>query len=118
MAFLAVEGVEIKTPSIFSVGLQDVSAPDSGRDITGLMHKNKITEKRTISLGWNYLKPSEMATILSAFKAKEYFSVTYYGPTNPNARVTKTFYLGDVSTPLYNWTLRLYESLTFNIIER
>ena len=118
MAFLEVEGVAIKTPSSFDVGIQDVSAPDSGRDITGLMHKNLITQKRTISLSWSYLKKDELATILNAFEAKEYFDVTYHDPTNPNGQLTKTFYIGDRSTPLYNWALGLYESLSFNIIER
>ena len=118
MAFLKVNGVDIKTPNEFQVNIQDVSAPDSGRDIQGLMWKNTIGQKRTIALRWNYLRPAELNTILSAFSAHEYFNVTYYDPLNPTTQVTKTFYLGDRSAPLYNWTLQLYESLSFNIIER
>ena len=117
MAFLEIGGVAVKTPSTFTVGIQDISAPDSGRDINGLMHKGKIGEKRTIALGWKYLRSSELRAIVNAFQASEYFQVTYYDPTSAT-QLTKTFYLGDRSAPMYNFMLDLYEGLTFNIIER
>ena len=118
MAFLEIGGVAVKTPSSFSVGINDISAPDSGRDLNGLMHKGKIGEKRTIALAWNNLTFAEMSTIVNAFQANEYFSVKYYDPTNPTTQLTKTFYVGDRSAPMYNYSLGLWESLTFNIIER
>lgn len=126
MAFLQVNGVDVKTPNEFQVNIQDVSAPDSGRDIQGKMWKNTVGQKRTIALRWNYITKAEMQTLLAAFSPvvtangvqNEYFTVTYYDPLSNNSQVTKTFYLGDRSSPLYNWTLGLYESLSFNIIER
>lgn len=118
MAYLMVNGVEVLAPSALSTGIQDISAPDSGRDLSGLMHKNKIGEKRTVQLTWNGLKPSEVAQIITAFQAQEYFTVTYWDPSNAVSQVTKTFYLGDRSAPVYNWALGLYESLSFQIIER
>ena len=120
MAFLQVNGVDIKTPSVFEVGIQDVSAPDSGRDLSGLMFKNTITQKRTISLEWAYPTPQETAAIINAFMASEYFSVTYWDPTDASAQQTRTFYLGDRSSPIQQWTedSKLYTSVAFNIIER
>lgn len=117
MAFLEIGGVAVKTPSSFSVGINDISAPDSGRDLNGLMHKGKIGEKRTISLSWSNLTFSEMNTIVNAFQANEYFTVKYYDPTSAS-QLTKTFYLGDRTAPMYNYALGLWESLSFNIIER
>ena len=117
MAFIKVNGADIKTPSTFSVGIYDESAPDSGRDLTGLMHKNTIATKRTISLSWRNISEADVRSILNAFMAQEYFTVTYYDPTSAS-QVTKTFYLGDREVPLYNKALGLYESLTFNVIER
>ena len=108
----------VKTPSSFQVNIYDESAPDSGRDITGLMHKNTIATKRTISLGWNNLTKTECESIMTAFMANEYFAVKYYDPTDDTVQKTGTFYLGDRSAPLYNWTLGIYSSVSFNIIER
>ena len=55
MAMITVDGVAVKTPSAFSWGLQDVSDPASGRTLDALMHKNRIAQKRKISLSWNIL---------------------------------------------------------------
>lgn len=127
MAFLEVgqtagTTVAVKTPSTFQVNIYDESAPDSGRDLTGLMHKQTIVTKRTISLSWTNLSREDCADLLSAFMSYEYFYVKYFDPTNYDPQnptpVTKCFYLGDRSSPLYNWALGIYSSLSFNIIER
>jgi len=47
---LTVDGVVMPCPSSFEWGLQDVSASDSGRTTDALMHKNRVAQKRTISL--------------------------------------------------------------------
>ena len=41
-----VNGVDCPTPSAFGWSLQDISAADSGRTEDGLMHKNRIAQKR------------------------------------------------------------------------
>ena len=51
MAMLWADGVLIKSPSVFSWGLNDVSAADAGRTDDALMHKNRIAQKRKISVG-------------------------------------------------------------------
>lgn len=110
----------IKTPSVFEVSIQDISSPDSGRTLDGLMHKNKIGEKRTIALAWNNISPNDVATILNKFRASEYFDLKYHDPINANEMVTKTFYIGDVSSPMKSWFVggKLYSQLSFNVIER
>ena len=45
-------GWQTFTPSEFTYGLQDVSASDSGRTQDGLMHKNRITQKVKLNLGF------------------------------------------------------------------
>lgn len=122
MAFLEVgqtagTTVAVKTPSTFQVNIYDESAPDSGRDLTGLMHKQTIVTKRTISLSWTNLSKDDCRSLLNTFMAHEYFYVKYNDPTSATQQ-TKCFYLGDRSSPLYNWALGIYSSLSFNIIER
>lgn len=115
---IRVDGVRIKTPSSFKLSVNDVSASDAGRTSDGKMHKNRITRKRTIALSWAGVSPDEAHAILTAF-APEYFKVRYWDPLD-NALATRTFYSGDQEAPVKSWAInnKIYESITFNIIER
>lgn len=118
MAMLTVDGVAIKTPSAFSWGLQDVSDPSAGRTLNALMHKNRIAQKRKLSLSWNHPTPQEAAAILQAFNP-EYVRVRYPDALS-GSNETRTFYTGDKSAPMKIWTVRnkRYSQISFDIIER
>lgn len=117
MAMITVDGVALPDPSEFSWGLQDISDSDSGRTEDTIMHKNRIGQKVTISLGWNNPTAEKTALILQAVNP-EYISVSY-----PDAmaghNLTKTFYVGDRSAPIKWWNVqgKIYTKLSFNIIE-
>lgn len=118
MAMITVDGVAVKTPSAFSWGLQDVSDSASGRTLDALMHKNRIAQKRKISLSWNHPTPQEAAAILQAFNP-EYVRVRYPDALS-GTNETRTFYVGDRSAPMKIWTVRnkRYSQVSFDIIER
>ena len=112
-----VNGVDCPTPSTFGWSLQDVSAADSGRTQDGLMHKNMVTRKEKIQLSWNAPDNIKASQILQMF-LPEYFDVTYRSPLT-NSIVTKTFYRGDASGSTYWWLNNgLFETISFDIIER
>lgn len=117
MAIIYVNGVALPDPSEFTWGLQDISDSDSGRTEDGLMHKNRIGQKVTISLGWNNPTPDKVATILQAVNS-EYISVTYPDSLT-GYNETKTFYVGDRTTPMKWWNVKgkVYSKLSFNLIE-
>ena len=108
-------------PSKLSIGIQDVSASDAGRDQTGTMWKMLITRKYKIELEWWCPSVEETARILGAVQ-QEYFNVTFHDPLNPdpNSVVTKTMYVGDRSAPVQMWgdDRRFYSSVKFNLIEQ
>lgn len=106
-------------PSGMDFGRQSVSAPDAGRDLTGLMHSMKIAEKETITVSWNYPRPEIVRSALQAVEAREYFPVRYPDEKTGNY-VTKTFYVGDRSISTERWSSRqkLYSKLSFKMIER
>lgn len=118
MAMIIVDGVEMPCPSSFTWGLQDVSDSDAGRTLDALMHKNRIAQKRKLSLQWNAKDPSETAFILQAFNP-EYINVTYPDALSGTDE-TRTFYVGDRSAPVWRWFSgkKYYESVSFDIIER
>lgn len=106
-------------PSAMTWGKQDISDSDSGRaQYTGYMYKNKIGEKIKLNLSWKALNPRDAHAVLSHFK-DEYFDVTYFDPLE-GENVTKNFYCGDMSAPVYSWRKngQLYSNVAFNIIER
>ena len=106
----------VKCPSGYTYRLQDVSAPGAGRTEDTKMQKMRIAQKVKIDLSWNACTTAEVSGILQAFNP-EYVSVEYLDPYN-NTFTTKTFYVGDRASPLYNATNGLWENVTLNIIER
>ena len=109
-------GKTVKCPSQYKWEQIDVSASDAGRTEDGLMHKKKIRTVDGITLEWAYPTTTELKAILAAFSA-EYISITYLSPTAGDF-VTKTFYVGDRSSPMYNSTLNRWENVSFKIVER
>ena len=117
-SMIKVDGVRIKTPSVFQFSINDVSASSAGRTSNGYMHKDRITRKRKIVLQWNGVSKADATAILTAFQ-KEYFKVTYFDPLD-NATTTREFYSGDQAAPVKRWTVneKIYEQISFDIIER
>lgn len=115
---ITVDGRAVPCPSSFTWGLQDVSAAESGRTDDTLMQKNRVGQKRKISLGWNGKNWQETAQIMQAFNP-EYISVKY--PDMMSGRYeTRTFYVSDRSAPVKWWWAgkQIVESISFEIIER
>lgn len=114
-----VNGVDMPCPSKCEVGYQDISAPDSGRTLDGLMHKKRIGQKVTLGLEWVGVNDDDAATILQAFDP-EYVNITYHD-TKTNSNLTKNFYTGDRKASTYWWNDNgdfTYMNIAFNVIER
>lgn len=118
MAMITVDGVGMPCPSVFEWGLQDISAAESGRTDDTIMHKNRVGQKRKISLQWNVPDLETTSKILKAFNP-EYVSVKYPDAMSGKEE-TRTFYVGDRSAPYKFWWVgnKRMESVRFDIIER
>lgn len=116
MALIKINGVELKTPSSFSVGIQDISHAE--RNANGTMIIERIATKRKIELGWEVLTAEEMALLLNKVSAI-FFTVQYEDPQD-NALKTGTFYCGDRKAPMLSFLngVPRYKSLSFNLVER
>ena len=116
--FWKVDGMTMPCPSTWQWGLQDVSAGESGRTEDSLMHKNRVSQKRKIQVGYNGIKDSDAQTVLQAINP-EYINVTYYD-LMAGQNQTREFYVGDRSAPFKWWFdgKHILESLTFYLIER
>ena len=112
----SVNGTAVRCPSAYQYDLQDVSASNAGRTEDGKMHKERIGQCVKLELRWDYIPSADVAVILQAFNP-EYFNVTYLDAKS-GTFLTKEFYAGDRTAPMYNAKLGLWTNLTFNIIER
>lgn len=115
---LMVDGQIMPCPATFGWGLQDISASESGRTEDTLMQKNRVGQKRKISLAWNAKNWAETSQILQAINP-EYFKV-YYPDMMSGHYETRTFYAGDRDSPVKIWWVgkKIMETVSFDIIER
>lgn len=115
---ITVDGVAMPCPSSFTWGLQDISAAESGRTDDTIMHKNRVGQKRKISLGWITKDWKTTAKIMRAFNP-EYINVRYPDMMSESYQ-TRTFYVGDRSAPVKYWLAgrKLIEQISFDIIEK
>lgn len=115
---IKVDGVAMPCPSQFEWSLQRVSAGESGRDDTGKMHVNQVTQKRKVKLVWLGKDWQTTSQILKAFNP-QYIKVTYPDMLSGKYE-TRTFYTGDRTAPVKLWWTnnKLMEQIAFDIIER
>lgn len=115
---ITVDGVAMPCPSSFDWNLQDISAAESGRTDDTIMHKNRVGQKRKISLAWVAKDWNETSRILKAFNP-EYVSVRYPDMMSRNYE-TRVFYVGDRKAPVKYWWVgrKMVEQISFDIIER
>lgn len=112
----SVNGVAIKSPSAYKWKLEDLSASDAGRTEDTVMDKKRIGQLIGIELQWNKVSIPDAAKLLKQFNP-EYVEVCYLDAME-GKYVTKTFYVGDRSAPLYNSELGLWDNIAFNLIGR
>lgn len=113
---VSVGGVSIPCPSSYKYDLQDVSASKAGRTEDGKMHKKRIGQCVKLELEWQNVTTAVVSQILQAFNA-EYLNIAYLDAKSGSV-LTKEFYVGDRSAPMYNGAMGLWSNVSFNVIER
>lgn len=109
-------------PSLDGIVIQicDVDAPTTGRDKTGMMHRDKVSMKRKVNLSYKNIWEDDVATIVS-FANQVFFNLRIEDDLT-NTSWTGTVYAGDRSGTILTKALgnnkALYSSFTVNFIER
>lgn len=111
-----VDSAKIPSPSTFQWEREDISDSSAGRTEDGKMHKNRIGYKVAVSLSWQNVKTPVASQVLKAF-SPEYIEVSYLDPEE-GEYVTKTFYVGNRTAPMYNCELGIWSNISFKIIEQ
>lgn len=116
MAQLIINGVAVKPPKSFQVGIQDIDG-ETGRNANGDMVRDRITTKRKLDCEWGMMTQEEMSQLLNAVSAV-FFEVSYPDPVK--GQTTGTFYVGDRTAPSYTFTEKFkpWSGAKFNLVER
>lgn len=113
---IKINGVEIPTPSDYTVGIMDLSKAE--RNARGTLIIERIATKRKIEMSWNYLSKEDLSRLLKLV-SPVFFEVEYIDPQENNWK-SGTFYVGDRkmgALDYRNGNIR-YKDIQFNIIER
>ena len=116
-----VDGVELIS-YILEDGLTiqkfDIDAPDAGRTLDGLMHRNRVATKYKIQLDFRPLTASQLMTVERAFEP-EFFTVQFYDPADGNVSIQ--MYKGDsgfTQRTAYTSNTGLYVNYNVHLIQR
>lgn len=113
---IKINGVEIPTPSDYTVGIMDISRAE--RNAKGTLIMERIATKRKIEMRWNYLEKDRLSHLLKLVSSV-FFQVEYIDPQENNWK-SGTFYVGDRKIGVFDYrdgNIR-YKDIQFNIIER
>lgn len=114
---LSINGVGMPTPKTFRVSISDIDG-ETNRNANGDLIRDRITTKRKIEIEYPQLTPGDISKILKAI-SPVFISVSYPDPLE-GGEITKTFYAGDKSSPVFRIKdgIPMWEGLSFNLIER
>ncbi len=113
---IKINGVELPTPSDYSVGIQDISKAE--RNANGTMIIERVATKRKLDLSWKHLEKSELSKVLNLV-SPIFFQVEYIDPQDDRRKIG-TFYAGDRSAGALDFidgNIR-YKDIKFNLVER
>ena len=116
MSLIKINGVDIPTPSSYSIGVQDLS--NAERNANGTMIIERIATKIKIELAWSFLTKEQTSLILNTV-SDVFFRVEYIDPVIGGYK-SGTFYCGDRSIGLIDFKngLPRYKDIKFNLVER
>lgn len=103
----------------YKVEYNAVDGPNSGRDLTGMMHRDKTCDKAKIYCKCRPLRDTEAVILFQRLK-QTYVSVRFFDPFN-DCESVRQMYCGQVSASLlFRKTdgTRWYKGISFNLIER
>lgn len=107
----------IPTPSTWNWSYQDLSSDDSGRDLSGTMHKDIVSVKRKNECSWMNVQPSVARSVMAAAKSAVFVSFRYYDVFD-NALKNITVYTGDITASAQQSQGGLVWTITLSFIEK
>lgn len=116
-SFITINGLQT-IPDTCKFSVSDLSPSSSGRDMSGIMHKQIIRSIRKLECTWGIMNWSKASRLLRAISPAE-FNISY--PDVMSGKMeTRIFYAGDKSIPylLYKDGECYINGVTVSFIEK
>lgn len=116
--YFTIGGTRVTQPAEVVYGRYDLDSEDSFRALDGTMQRDRITTKVKLDCTWNALTDKQMSQLLKAMDAV-FFDIYYFDPFEGH-HITKTFYVGDRTAPVYSIANGkiIFKSFSANFIEK
>lgn len=116
--YFLINGKNVPQPSEVVYNRYDLDSEDSFRSLSGEMQRDRIAVKVKLECRWNALDEGEMSALLSAMD-EVFFDINYFDP-HQGGYISKTFYVGDRSAPVYSIASGkvIFKSFSANFIEK
>ena len=117
--YFKINGHDVPQPAEVTYQRYDLDSEESFRSLSGEMQRDRVAVKVKLDCRWNALTTSQMSKLLSEMQ-DVFFPITYWDPLENN-HVTKTFYVGDRSAPVYSMVAGggiIFKSFSANFIEK
>lgn len=111
---ILINGAAVTAPKSFKVNIIDLDGENTGRNLLGVMLRDRIRVTRKLECEWGPLTSKEIKAILQSASGTE-FTVTYPDPIE--GITSKTFYVGDRSVPAFDFNSNMWQGLSANFIE-
>lgn len=116
-SILSVSGAALPSPTSLQVDDEIIWSSDSGRDLSGLFSGDVISQKKTVTIGWEYLTAAQVA-LLQQKLVTGYFPLTF---ADAGASITIESYRGTLSKVALGYIgdgMFYYKSVTCKIVQR
>lgn len=118
LSYFTINGVNVTQPIEVVYNRYDLDSEDSFRSLSGEMQRDRVATKVKLECRWNALNATQMSQLLQAMD-DVFFNINYFDPYQ-GSYVTKTFYVGDRSAPVYSIAggKVIFKSFSANFIEK
>lgn len=118
LSYFTINGVNVTQPIEVVYNRYDLDSEDSFRSLSGEMQRDRVATKIKLECRWNALTATQMSQLLQAMD-DVFFNINYFDPYQ-GSYVTKTFYVGDRSAPVYSIAggKVIFKSFSANFIEK
>lgn len=95
----------------------DIDQDDSGRTLDGVMHRNRVTTKRNLTVNMSRMTQNEIEIVAAALEP-EFINVTFVDPAL--GKITKTFYGSALDSTIQKFRdgKVYWEGTSFSLIEK
>jgi hypothetical protein len=116
--YFTINKQDVPQPAEVTYQRYDLDSEDSFRSLSGEMQRDRITTKVKLDCRWNALNADQMKVLLKSMQ-DVFFEINYFDPLE-GQHITKTFYVGDRSAPVYSIAggKVIFKSFSANFIEK